>query len=64
MLRSEEALDWLLALIASEPGPIARDAIGAFEIYRNDERLVERVRKTVRERSDLDLTGKLNETLP
>jgi hypothetical protein len=64
MLRSEEALDWLLSLIASEPGPIARDAIGAFEIYRNDERLVERVRKTVRERSDLDLTGKLNETLP
>lgn len=63
MLRSDEAIAWLLSLVASEPGPIARDAIGVFEIYRSDERIAKRVRETVGQRRDIDLSGKVEEIL-
>ena len=55
MLRSDEAIEWLLARIAGEPGPIARQAVEAFGIHRTDERLVARVRDCVDARQDVDL---------
>jgi hypothetical protein len=62
MMRSDAATEWLLALVANEPGPIAREAIAAFEIHRSDERLAERVRAAA-SREDLDLGSALEEAL-
>jgi len=63
MLRSEDAIATLLEWIRSEPGPVARDAIRAFEIYRNDERVVERVEQVVRRRKEVDLMPTFEEAL-
>jgi hypothetical protein len=63
LLRSDEAVDLLLGFLESEPGPSARDAIRAFEIYRSDERVVERVRQAVRRREGADLTTTFEEVL-
>jgi hypothetical protein len=63
MHRSDAAIDWLLHLVRSEPGPMARDAIGAFEVYRNEEAMVQRVRRAAAERDDIDLTPTLEEVL-
>lgn len=63
MMRSDEAIDWLLALVAREPGPVARDAIQAFEIHRGDARLVGRVQQTARDRTDVDLEEALRSAL-
>jgi hypothetical protein len=57
MMRSDEAIAWLLARVAEEPGPTARDAVAAFEIHRNDARLVERLRQAVEARGDVDLSS-------
>ena len=51
MVRNEDAIEMLLGWVREEPGPTARDAIRAFEIYRNDERVVERVREAASGRS-------------
>ena len=55
MLRRDEAIAFLLDLVENEPGPIARDAIRAFDVFRSDERMIERLRKTLGARTDLDL---------
>ncbi len=56
-LRHDQALEFLLALIAEAPGPSARDAIEALAIYKDDVALGERVRDTAKRREDLDLSG-------
>ena len=58
-LRHDQALEFLLALIAEGTGPSARDAIEALAIYKDDVTLGERVRDTVERREDLDLSGAL-----
>jgi HEAT repeat protein len=63
LLRSDAAIDRLIGFVEGEPGPIARDAIRAFEIYRNDERVVERVRQAVRRREGADLTATFEDVL-
>lgn len=63
MMRSEEAIDWLLGLVANEPGPIARDAIRAFEIYRDDERIVARIGEAARKREGVELMPTFDEVL-
>lgn len=63
MMRSDASVEMLLSLIANEPGPIARDAVRAFEIFRNDDRMVERVRETARAREDLELASTVDEVL-
>ncbi len=54
-LRHDEALEFLLSLIAEAPGPDARDAIGALAIYADDPELRRQVRETAERREDLDL---------
>ena len=58
-LRHDQALEFLLALIAEGIGPSARDAIEALAIYKDDVALCERVRNTAERREDLDLSGAL-----
>ncbi|MCZ6464558.1 MAG: HEAT repeat domain-containing protein [Proteobacteria bacterium] len=55
VLRLEETLDFLLEMVAREPGPLARDALAALGVHRDDESLAERVRQTAQARDDLDL---------
>ena len=55
MLRRDEAIAFLLDRVKDDPGPLAREAIRAFEIYRSDERMLERLRKVLAARTDLDL---------
>ena len=62
MHRSDDAIRWLLERVAQETGPLARDAIDAFEVYRNEEAMVERVRAAAA-REDVDLTGYVDEVL-
>jgi HEAT repeat protein len=54
MLKSDEALDFLLALVAEAPGPTARLAIEALALHRYDDALVARVRRAAA-RDDVDL---------
>ena len=61
MLRSDVAIDYLLHLVATEPGPVAREAIAAFAIHRHDEALRTRVEAAAR-RDDIDLTASMAET--
>ena len=63
MHRSDDAIEWLLGLVRTEPGPCARDAIGAFEVYRNEEAMVDRVRRAARERTDIDLMPTIESVL-
>lgn len=63
MLRTQEALDFLIGLIREEPASIARHAIAAFEIYRSSETTVAQVRAVVRERGDPDLLRTVDEQL-
>ncbi len=58
-LRHDQALEFLLSLIAEGPGPDARDAIEALAIYKDDAALSQRVRETALRREDLDLSGAL-----
>lgn len=54
MLRSDAAIEHLLALVACEPGPVAREAIAAFAIHQHDHVLRARVESAAR-REDVDL---------
>ena len=63
MVRNEDAIEMLLGWVREEPGPTARDAIRAFEIYRNDERVVERVREAASGRSGAKLMPVFEEVL-
>lgn len=63
MQRSDAAIAWLLDLIRREPGPVARDAIGAFEVYRSEEAMVKRVRKVALARDDVDLGRHVEDVL-
>ncbi len=60
MLRREEAIEFLLGLVAEAPGFTARDAIAALAVYRHDEALCERLR-TAAARHDADLRAALEE---
>lgn len=61
MMRSDEAIELLLGLIANESGPMARDAIHAFEIYRGDGSMMQRVRDVALARKDVDLAEAVEE---
>ena len=63
ILRTQEAVDFLLELIREAPAANARHAIAACEIYRGSEATVERVRAAVRARDDVDLTRTVEEIL-
>ena len=58
-LRHDQALGFLLSLIAGAAGPSARDAIEALAIYKDEPALAQRVRDTAERRDDLDLSGAL-----
>lgn len=55
MLRHEDALGFLVALVAEGRGPDARDAIAALATYRHDDALRARVGDAVEARTDVDL---------
>jgi len=61
MLKHDEPIDFLIALVAEANGPTARDAIAALALYRHDAALCERVRQTAAQRDDVDLTAALAE---
>jgi HEAT repeat protein len=44
MLRSDKALDYLLGLVETEPGPMAREVIEAFAIHRHSQGLMTRLK--------------------
>lgn len=62
-LRHDEALAYLLSLVAEGPGPVARDAIRALALYADDSDLHARVRQVAEGRDDVDLRSALNSTL-
>lgn len=55
MLRQEDALAFLVDLVAAAPGPDARDALAALATFRHDESLRARVETAVAARRDVDL---------
>lgn len=55
-LRREEGIEYLLSLIAHGPAPVASDALGALEVYFDDEKLLGRVRRAAGARKDLELS--------
>ena len=55
MLRHEEAIGFLLSLVAEAAGPDARDAIAALGTYRHDEVLRARVATAIEARTDVSL---------
>jgi hypothetical protein len=55
MLRQDEALDFLLTLIAEGMSRDGKDAIAALRIYQHDDRLWQRVCETVEQRGNADL---------
>jgi HEAT repeat protein len=57
MLRYEEAIDYLLSLIANETQGIARDAIEALEMYQEDVQIWGRVQEIIGSRDDMDLSA-------
>lgn len=63
MQRSDDAIEWLLELVGREPGPVARDAISAFEMYRGEEAMARRVRDVALSREDVDLVGHVQDIL-
>ena len=54
MLRTEEAIEFLLSIIADEPRGSAQDAVAALEMYRSEEKLWKRVVSLIDSRSDID----------
>lgn len=63
MLKLDEAIDFLLALVAEAPGPTARLALSALALHRYDAALVQRIRRAAR-RDDADLGRALAEEFP
>lgn len=55
MLRHEQAIEFLLSLVADGAPSGGRDALAALEMYRHDEELWQRVRRLVDERGDVEL---------
>jgi hypothetical protein len=52
MLRSDEALEFLLNRLADESGPVAADALAGLAFYARDEAVLARVEGIIRERGD------------
>ena len=61
MLKHDQAIDFLLSLIADAPGPTARDAIKALGLYRHDDALRQRVCAVAKERVGADLSTAIAE---
>jgi HEAT repeat protein len=57
MLRYEEAIDFLLSLIANESQGIAQDAIEALEMYQEDVQIWGKVKEITESRDDIDLSA-------
>ena len=55
MLKHDEAIEFLLSLVATADGPTARQAIAALALYRHDGTLRQRVEYAVTQRSDVAL---------
>jgi HEAT repeat protein len=55
LLRSEQALDFLLALVADAAPAAANEAVAALRIYERDEKVWRRVREIADRRDDVDL---------
>jgi hypothetical protein len=55
MLRQDEALEFLLSLVADGMTSDAKDAIAALRIYQQDDRLWQRVCQIVEERGNANL---------
>ena len=62
MLHSDEAIEFLLSLIAKESPVIAATSIASLGVYRHDERLLRRVRLAAEGRDDIDLSQAIAET--
>ncbi|OGO20995.1 MAG: hypothetical protein A2Z14_12565 [Chloroflexi bacterium RBG_16_48_8] len=56
MLRYEEAIDFLLSLIADASQGIARDAVAALELYQDDTQIWGQVWEMIDARDDIDLS--------
>ena len=56
MLRYEEAIDFLLSLVADESQGIAQDAIEALEMFQEDVQIWGRVQEIAESRDDIDLS--------
>ena len=52
--RSNEAFDWLLALVAEGDANIAAETVEILSIYRHNEKLGERLRQVLDKRVDQD----------
>jgi HEAT repeat protein len=55
MLRDQEAIDFLLFILADEPASIAQDALFALEMYRDDRSVWNRVETIAAKRRDIKL---------
>jgi len=56
MLKHDEAIEFLVSLVAEAEGPAARDAIAALGLYKHDEALRQRVVQAATARDDVDLS--------
>ena len=56
MLRSEEALEFLLDRLREESRPVAADVLAALSLYARDEEAVRRIEAILRDRGDHTLT--------
>jgi HEAT repeat protein len=52
MLRSDDALEFLLDRLGAESGPVAADALAGLGFYSRDEAIMSRVEQIIRERGD------------
>jgi hypothetical protein len=52
MLRSDDALEFLLECLRAESGPVAADALAGLGFYSRDEAIMSRVEQIIRERGD------------
>jgi len=55
LLRHEKAMDFLLSLVADRSPAMARDALVALSMYREDEEVWRRIERLVEARGDIDL---------
>ena len=62
MLRRDQPLDFLLALIKEADGPTAREAIAALGMYHHDDAIRQRVQECVEQRKDVDLRAAFADT--
>ena len=63
LLRSEEALSYLLELVASAPEPRAAEALAALALHRHDAKLVAKAREVVAARRSKRLSKVLEEKM-